>query len=54
MNVRQAVVAALKAVGEAGVVEAEQVQESCVEVVNVNRILADIETQLIRLPVDMA
>src|SRR5690242_12296535 len=47
MHVRQAKVAALKAVGQLGVVEAEQVEDRSVEVVHVDLVLRDVEAQVI-------
>jgi hypothetical protein len=53
MDVGEAVVAALEAVGEPGVVEAEQVQRGGVEVVNVNWVFDDVIAEVIRFTDDL-
>ena len=54
VDVGEAVVAALEAVGEAGVVEAEQMQGGGVQVVDVDGILDDVVAEVVRLAVDVA
>ena len=53
MHIRQAIVPALKAVGQPGVVKAEKVQQSGIQVVNMDRIFSDVEAQFIGLSVDV-
>ena len=47
MHIRQPEVAALEAVGQPGVLQAEQVQDGRLQVVDVDRILADVEAKLV-------
>src|SRR5687768_13336421 len=54
MDVRQAEVAALEAVGEALVVEAEEVEDGGLEVVDVVLVLDHAEAQLVGLADDLA
>src|SRR5262245_32898367 len=54
VHVGQAEVAARVAIGEAGVLEAEQLQDGGVEVPDRNRVFHDIATVVVRLPVDDA
>ena len=49
MHVGEAEVAALEAVGELGVVEAEQVQDGGVEVVDVDLVLDGVEAEFVGL-----
>lgn len=49
--IRQSEVAALEAIGEAFVVDAEEVQERRVEIVNVHGVLHYVVSQLVRLAV---
>ena len=51
MHVGQAEVAALEAVGESCVVEAEQVQQRGVQVVDVDRVGDDVEAEVVGLAV---
>ena len=54
MHVGQAVVAALEAEGQPRVVEAEQVQQRGVQVVDVDRVGGDVEAELVGLAVRVA
>src|SRR5262245_37664669 len=47
-------IAALEAVGQARVIEAEQGQQRGVEIIDVNRILHDVPTDLVRLAQDLS
>ena len=49
MHVGQPEIAALETVGQLGVIEAEQVQQRGVQVVDVNAILDDVEAELVGL-----
>ena len=51
MHVGQAVVAALEAVGQLRVVEAEQVQDRGLQVVDVDLVLGDAEAEFVGLAV---
>ena len=51
VHVGQAEVAALEAVGQLGVVEAQQVQDRGVQVVDVDLVLDDVEAELVGLAV---
>ena len=54
VDVGEAVVAALEAVGESGVVEAEEVEDGGLEVVDVDFVLSDAEAELVGLAVAVA
>ena len=54
MHIRQSEVTALKAIGELLVVEAEEVQDGGLEVVDVDFVLYDRETEFIGLAVTAA
>ena len=46
-DIRQSEIAALEAIGQPGVVEAEQVQDRRLEVVNVHRVFDDVEAEFV-------
>lgn len=54
MHVGQAVVAALKAIAQARVIEAKQVQNRRLQVVDVNFVLGDAEAELVGFAVAVA
>lgn len=54
MHVGQTIVTSLEAVGEAGVIEAQQVHRGGVEVVNVDGVFRDVVAEVIGLTVDVA
>ena len=47
MNIREPIVAALEAIGEAFVIKAEQVHHGGLEIVYVDFVFSDAETQLV-------
>ena len=51
MDVGQAEVAALEAVGQSRVVESQEMQDRRVEIVNVHGVARDVESELVRLAV---
>ena len=54
VDVGQAVISSLESVGEAKVVNAEESEDCCVEIVNVNRVLGNIVAEIIGCTVGSA
>ena len=52
MNISQAKIATLESVGQARVVDAHLMQQCGVQVMNVNRVVHDVVTKIVRLPVN--
>jgi hypothetical protein len=53
MDIRQPIVSALEAVGQAGVIDSEQMEGGGVQVMHMDRVLNDVVTEFIRLAVNM-
>ena len=54
VHIGEAVVAALEAVGQVFVIEAELVEDRCLEVVDMNALVGDAEAQFVGRPVVVA
>lgn len=52
VNIGQSIIAALVAEGEAGVVDAKEVQYRCIQVMYVHRVVSDVVGEIIRLADD--